>query len=267
MLKKCAVINDLSGFGKCSLTAVIPIISAMGVEVHPLLTAALSNQTAYDSYKSISLTETMMPFIDEWKKMNASFDSILTGFVTDEKQLDVINTFVDIFNDNDTILVVDPVMADNGKLYDGYTTDMCNKIKELCIKADVITPNISELAILVQKEYSDNYDDICSYAKLLLNDGIKNIVVTGYKDGNSISNIIFSDNSIFKVTAKQIGGYYSGTGDIFASIIAGGLTKGITLFDCVTMATSFIEKAVKNTSVDNPNDGVEFEKILGDLIL
>ncbi|MGN0522027.1 MAG: PfkB family carbohydrate kinase, partial [Eubacterium sp.] len=179
MTKKCAVINDISGFGKCSLTAAIPIISAMGVEVHPLATAVLSNQTAYDSYASFSLTDTMLPFIDEWKKLNVSFDSILTGFVTDEKQLDIIGKFIDTFNNDNTLTVVDPVMADNGALYDGYSVEMCDKIRILSKKADVITPNICELAILAKEKYSNDYETIVKYAKKLLNEGIKNIVVTG----------------------------------------------------------------------------------------
>ncbi len=136
-MKKCAVINDLSGFGKCSLGAAIPIISSMGCEVHPLLTAVLSNQT-----------DSMSSFIQQWKRLGASFDAILTGFVCDENQIDIINAFADEFKDDNTIFVVDPVMADNGSLYDCYTPIMCEKIKSLCYKADVITPNTGELAFI-----------------------------------------------------------------------------------------------------------------------
>ena len=154
-MKKCAVINDLSGFGKCSLTAAIPIMSAMGVEVHPLLTAVLSNQTAYESFKSLSLTDTMKPFIEEWKKLGAKFDGILTGFVTDKAQLEIISDFIDEFKDENTLVVADPIMADNGALYDGYDMQMCDVIRDFCFKADVITPNTTELAILANKGNPD----------------------------------------------------------------------------------------------------------------
>lgn len=265
-MKKCAVINDLSGFGKCSLTVEIPIISVMGSEVHPLPTAVLSNQTGYDSYKSLSLTDTMPDFVAEWRKLGVSFDAILTGFVTDIKQLDIINAFVDEFKSDDTLLVVDPVMADNGRLYDGYSMEMCESIKNLCYKADVITPNISELAIIAEEPAGENLDDLISYGKKLISNGIKRIVATGYKENGNISNIIFENGDVRLVTAKEKGGYYSGTGDIFTSIITGGLLRGMSLYDAGALATSFIEKVIMNTDVKDHNDGVEFEKFLADLV-
>lgn len=265
-IKKCAVINDLSGFGKCSLTASIPIISVMGSEVHPLPTAVLSNQTGYDSYKSLSLTDYMRDFIAQWKKLNVSFDAILTGFVTDSAQIDIINTFINEFYGENTTLIVDPVMADNGKLYGGYTPEMCEQVKKLCYKADIITPNIAELAFIAEEEYSENFDDIDSYAKKLLNNGIKNIVVTGYKEDGMISNLVYTGSEFGKASAKLIGGYFSGTGDILSSIITGGVLRGMSLLDCVKLATDFISKVIADTPVINPNDGIYFEKHLGDLL-
>ncbi len=265
-MKKCAVINDLSGFGKCSLTASIPILSAMGAEAHPLPTAVLSNQTAYDSYKSLSLTSVLPDFISEWKKLGVSFDGILTGFVTDKEQVDIISGFIDDFKREGTIVLVDPVMADNGSLYDGYTREMCDKIKALCYKADIITPNIAELAFIAGEEYSEKYDDLISYGKKLVSNGIKNIVVTGYKEGDTISNIVFDGVQVRKVTSKRIGGYFSGTGDITASIIMGGVLRGISITAAAALASAFISKAIENTSCTNHNDGIEFEKFLEDLI-
>lgn len=265
-MKKCAVINDLSGFGKCSLTAAIPIISATGSEVHPLVTAVLSNQTAYESFRSQSLTDTLLPFIDEWKKLGAEFDAILTGFVTDERQLDIINTFADTFKTDDNILIVDPVMADNGSLYDGYTPSMCNKIRSLCKRADIITPNVSELCILADEEPAEDYCTICRYAQKIMSEGAGKIVVTGYKNGKTISNIVFDNGEVLEVSAENIGGYYSGTGDIFVSILTGGILKGMPLYDAVSLAAAFIEKVIKNTAGDNREDGIEFEKFLGELI-
>lgn len=265
-MKKCAIINDLSGFGKCSLTVGIPILSVMGCEAHPLPTAVLSNQTAYDSYESVCLTDYMTPFMNEWIKLNAEFDGILTGFVMDENQIDNINSFIDYFNSASAIVVVDPVMADNGALYDFYTQEMCEKIKALCYKADIITPNISELAILADESYSEKLEDIIAYGKKLIDKGIKRIVATGYKRDDEIFNVVFDNGEVKLAGAKLLGGYYSGTGDILASVIMGGVLRGMSLYDATILATSFIEKAISCTKYSNPEDGVEFERVLGELL-
>ena len=265
-MKKCAVINDLSGFGKCSLTVSIPILSVMGCEAHPLPTAVLSNQTAYSSYSILDFTPYMNDYVSEWCRHSFSFDAILTGFTTSEYQLDIINDIVNRLRGNNTILVVDPVMADNGSLYDGYTDNMCNKIRSLCMKADAITPNIAELAYLVNKPYSEDLDTIISYGEEIVCKGVKGVVVTGYKSGGSISNIVFEENAVNIASAQLHGGYFSGTGDILSSIITGGLLRGMSLFDSTVLATEFIEKAVKNTVNDDPNAGIYFEKFLKDLI-
>ncbi|MDE5985576.1 MAG: pyridoxamine kinase [Eubacterium sp.] len=265
-MKRCAIINDLSGFGKCSLTAAMPIISVMGSEVHPLPTAVLSNQTAYDSFMQRDLTEHMNDYINEWKKLGVTFDAILTGFVTSEKQLDIISCFIDEFKTEKTTVIVDPVMADNGALYSGYTNAMCKKIKQLCHKADIVTPNIAELAFLADEEYSENMDDINHYANKLQCDGIERIVVTGYKSGDMISNLVYDNDDMAIASSALIGGYYSGTGDILASIITGGVLKGMTLVDSVVLATEFISKVIADTDCENHNDGIDFEKHLRDLI-
>ncbi|MGN1124446.1 MAG: pyridoxamine kinase [Eubacterium sp.] len=266
-MKKCAVINDLSGFGKCSLTASIPILSAMGCEVHPLVTAVLSNQTAYDSFKSFSLTDTMSGFIDEWKKLSASFDAVLTGFVTDERQLDIISGFIDDFKTDSTIVVVvDPVMADNGRLYDGYTKRLCDKVKKLCFKADIITPNTSELSIIAGEPNCKTLDDVIRCGNSLVSSGIEKIVVTGLEADGEIINTVFENGNVKTVRVKQTGGYYSGTGDVFASVITGAVLRGMTLYDATVLACEFIKKSIEATDVINHNDGISFEKNLGDLI-
>lgn len=265
-MKKCAVINDLSGFGKCSLGVALPVISVMGSEVHPLPTAVLSNQTGYDSYSSVSLTDSMNDFMAEWDKLGVSFDGIMTGFVSDEKQLDIISSFVDRFKTEDNILLVDPVMADNGALYDGYTIEMCSKIRKLCFKADIITPNAAELAFLADEPYSEDVDTVVSYAKKLAKEGMKSIVVTGCKNGEMLSNIVLENGKCDIASVKETGGYYSGTGDILASVVMGGILRGMRLFDAVSLACGFIEKSILATDCENHNEGINFEKYLGDLI-
>ena len=163
-------------------------------------------------------------------------------------------------------MIVDPVMADNGALYSGYTNAMCKKIKQLCHKADIVTPNIAELAFLADEEYSENMDDINHYANKLQCDGIERIVVTGYKSGDMISNLVYDNDDMAIASSALIGGYYSGTGDILASIITGGVLKGMTLVDSVVLATEFISKVIADTDCENHNDGIDFEKHLRDLI-
>lgn len=261
-MKSCAVINDLSGFGKCSLGVAIPIISAMGCEVHSLPTAVLSNQTGYDSYDIVSLTDSMSRFINHWKRLGASFNAILTGFVSDEKQLDIISGFADDFKNSDTLIIVDPVMADNGALYDCFTMSMCEKIKKLCYKADVITPNIAELALIAEEPYSENCDEIKKYCAKLINKGIKSIVVTGLKSDDKISNIVYDSTGCEIITGKLSGGYFSGTGDIFSSIVTGGLMRGLSLSESAKLAADFISMCAADTEGRSGNDGVNFEKFL-----
>ena len=139
-MKKIAVINDISGFGKCSLAVSLPIISALGIECNPIPTAILSNQTGYDDFYSVDFTENMTPYIDVWKKQNVHFDAILTGYLASEKQVDVILDFIEHFKGENTLVFVDPIMADDGVLYDTYDKKLCEKVKMLTKKADIIAP-------------------------------------------------------------------------------------------------------------------------------
>ena len=152
-MKKIAVINDLSGFGKCSLTVALPILSAMGVECNPIPTAILSNQTGFDDFYSVDFTPHLTPYIDMWKKQNVHFDAILTGYLGSEKQVDIILDFIYHFGKN-SLVFVDPVMADDGVLYDTYDDALCEKVKALTKKANIITPNLTELCILCGVDYS-----------------------------------------------------------------------------------------------------------------
>lgn len=208
----------------------------------------------------------MPGFIEEWQRLGTHFDGIMTGFVTDVKQLEIIESFIDTFKAENTVLLVDPVMADNDRLYDGYTQDMCIRINKLCHKADIITPNIAELAVLAGKPYSTRLDDIKAYARQLQREGIEKIVVTGYKDGNKISNLVFDGDSLNIATSDIHGGYYSGTGDITASVILGGVLRGMSLIDAASLATKFIEASIISTSTSDGNDGIDFEEHLGELL-
>ena len=272
MVKKIAVINDLSGFGKCSLSVALPIISSMGMECVALPTAILSNQTGFDSFYSVDFTNHLTPFIDEWKKQNAEFDAILTGYLGSEKQVDIIIDFIDHFGKN-ALVFVDPVMADDGVVYDTYNDVLCEKVKALAKKANIITPNLTELCILCGADYNEiskeeNYHKIEALAQSLLSDTTKTVIVTGVKTNDKIFNIIVDENSTNVVKSTLLKGSYSGTGDIFSSVVCGGVVNGKSVTDAVTLATEFIAKSIKSTptKLDYEPDGVNFQKQLEMLI-
>ncbi|MBQ4645343.1 MAG: pyridoxamine kinase [Clostridia bacterium] len=272
-MKKIAVINDISGFGKCSLAVSLPIISALGLECNPIPTAILSNQTGYDDFYSVDFTENMSPYIDVWKKQNVHFDAILTGYLASEKQVDIILDFIENFKDENTLVFVDPVMADDGVLYDTYDEKLCEKVKMLAKKADVITPNLTELCILCDSDYNEiskenSIEKITEIASSLLNKTTKTVIITGVKTGDEICNIIVEKCSVNLVKSRLLNGSYSGTGDIFSSIVCGGITKGMNIFDAVKLATDFIYNSIKSTptELDYEPNGVNFQSSLEMLI-
>lgn len=271
-MKKIAVINDLSGFGKCSLTVALPIISAMGLECNPIPTAILSNQTGFDNFHSVDFTNHLIPYIDVWKKQNVKFDAILTGYLASEKQVDIILDFINCFGKN-SLVFVDPVMADDGVLYDTYDEKLCKKVKKLTKKANIITPNLTELCILCGVDYKEiikeeNYEKIQVLARSLLSDTTHTVIVTGIKRMGKVTDLIVSNEQMGTINHKLLNGSYSGTGDIFSSIVCGGITKGMDIIDAVTLATDFICCSIKNTPTEleyEPN-GVNFQKHLEMLI-
>lgn len=271
-MKKIAVINDLSGFGKCSLTVALPIISVLGIEACPLPTAVLSNQTGFESFYCADFTENISPYIDVWKKQNVKFDAILTGYLASEKQVDVILDFIDHFGEN-SLVFVDPIMADDGMLYDTYNAELCEKVKMLTEKANIITPNLTELCILCGADYNEIAKENCvekisELAKSLLTKTTRTVIVTGVKKNDEICNIIIEENGTSVVKSRFLKGSFSGTGDIFSSIVCGAVINGKSVVDAVTLATEFIFKSIKNTptELDYEPNGVNFQEHLEMLI-
>ena len=271
-MKKVAVINDISGFGKCSLTVSLPVLSALGLECNPIPTAILSNQTGYDDFYAVDFTENMTPYIDIWKKQNVRFDAILTGYLASEKQVDVILDFINHFG-NDSLVFVDPVMADDGVLYDTYDNTLCEKVKALAKRANIITPNLTELCILCDADFKEISTDndiqkISNLALSLLNETTKTVVVTGIKNNNEIINLIVQESGTNTVKSTLLNGSYSGTGDIFSSIVCGGITNGMDVLSAVKLATEFITESIKSTptALDYEPCGVNFQKKLEMLI-
>lgn len=279
MTKKLAVINDLSGFGRCSLTAAISTISAMGVQPCPLPTAILSAQTGYSSYYCDDYTDKMRFIKQEWEKMGVEFDGICTGFVASEHQIEIILDFVKTFRKKKTFLLVDPVMGDNGKTYSIFTENLRERMKELAWSADVVVPNLTELCLLTNTDFGmiQNLVDrkavleaVGQMAGNVIKRGPKLVVVTGVRFYDEVDQVEKVGN--LAVVGKQrffsgfpyIGGSYSGTGDLFASVIAAGIARGDTIGDSMELAGAFIEAAIADSVKENVprNDGVNYEQYL-----
>jgi pyridoxine kinase len=281
MTKKIAVINDLSGFGRCSLTAAISVLSAMGVSACPLPTAILTAQTEYPSYYCDDYTDKMDIYRKEWLKMGQKFDGIYTGFVASEAQIGHIFNFIDTFRTSDTFLLVDPVMGDDGITYDIFTPSLLSKMKELALKADIITPNMTELCLLTDYDYynltaiTDTeklMDQILLLGKKLCNMGPSHVIVTGIQftgtDGiRSMGNLYISATEHALVAFPYIGGSYSGTGDLFACVLLGGRLGGDDESSAIRFASEYISRVMEYTSqFDTPErEGVAFEHFMADL--
>lgn len=273
-IKKVAVINDLSGFGKCSLSAAISVLSVMGHEACPMPTAVLTNQTGYKDFYSVDMTDAMPNYVRMWQMLGKSFDAIYSGFVSSERQIEIISDFIEKFRTSDTLVLVDPVMGDNGKSYATYTKSICDKMCSLAKSADIITPNLTEFCIITDTdyEYLNSFEQsnlflekISDVAMSYIKTTGQQLVVTGINAGNMLYNGVFmTDRQPAFISSAQYGNGFSGTGDLMASIICGSLLNGTDLFEAVKKASAFIEKSVVDTiqnSYDR-NDGINFEKYL-----
>ena len=265
-MKKIAVINDLSGFGKCSLSAALPIISAHKIQCCPLPTGIFSNQTGYESFKSVSMTPYLRDFTAEWKKLGVSFDGILTGFIPDSVQGEIILEFIDEFKSENTLLAVDPIMGDDGEIYPCYNGESIAAVKALAEKADLITPNVTELALLCGDSADASYsvNDIETKCKTL---GNKYIVVTGIELENGLlGNAVYDGERFEIVKAKKLGLHFSGTGDIFSAFVTSECVNATDIFTAVQKASAFIEKAIELTDCDKSlhynADGIDFEQLI-----
>lgn len=269
--KKIAIVNDMTGFGRCSIAAQLPIISAMKIQCCPLPTAVLSAHTGFPSFFFDDYTSKMKEYMNNWKELNISFDGIATGFLGSKEQIDVVVEFMEKFKDNNTIVVVDPVMGDYGKLYATYTKEMCNEMKKLLKYADIITPNLTEACRLLDIEYPKRQlseKELEEIAKALCKKGPDKVVITGLQYDGEIQNFVYEKDSGYNVVnVKKIGEDRSGTGDVFTAIIISSVVKGTSLVDAVKKATEFISKTIKYTAELNTpvTDGLCFEEYLTEL--
>ncbi|MBU3183394.1 pyridoxamine kinase [Clostridium estertheticum] len=269
--KKIAIVNDFTGFGRCSIAVALPIISAMKIQCCPLPTAILSAHTGFSSFFFDDYTPHMRDYMNNWKELNLQFDGICTGFLGSKEQIDVVVEFLCNFKTKDTIVMVDPVMGDYGKLYSTYTQEMCDEMKKLIKYADVMTPNLTEACRLLDIPYPEktlNPEQLENIAKELCKKGPNKIVITGLQHNGSIRNFIYETGKPYTIIeVKKIGEDRSGTGDVFSSIVVANIVKGVDIVTAVKKATDFISKAINYTAKigTSVHDGICFEEYLTDL--
>lgn len=269
MIKKVAAINDLSGMGKCSLSVALPILSALKVQCCPIPTAILSNQTGFNEYTFLDLTNEIENYYQTWRKLSLNIDTIYSGFLGSINQIDIVIHFIK--ENPNALVIVDPVLGDDGVLYPIFNSNTCLKMKELVKHSNLITPNLTEACLLIDKESRKDYneEDLVDIAKSLCDLGPEKVIITGIIKDDMIYNLSYDreTESYFFYGLKYDKRSYSGTGDIFVSIICALITNNYDLEFAVKVASDFIYKCVSYTTLyeKDRNQGVMFEVFLNDL--
>lgn len=273
--KRVAAIHDLSGFGKCSLTVALPILSAAGIETSALPTAILSTHTGgISGYTYHDLTEDMRPVMKHWKSLDIKFDAIYTGFLGSFEQLDIVKEFFDAFRQEDNLILVDPVMGDNGELYTVFTREFAVGMRMLCQKADIIVPNLTEAALLLDEPFHPGpytHAYIESLLRKLGALGPQKVVLTGVyfkEDELGAATYDRTTDTIDYVFTQKIPGYYHGTGDVFASALLSALLNDFSLIDAAAIAVHFTTDSIRRTykAKTDYRFGVNFEQSFPDFL-
>lgn len=274
---RIAAIQDISGFGRCSLTVVLPVLSAMGSQCCPLLTASLSAHTAFppsDKATFLDLTGQMEGTTAHWAELGVTFDAIYSGFLGSADQIRIIERFYQQFRGEHTRVLVDPVMGDHGKPYRTCTPDLCAKMRQLADQADCITPNRTEAALLLDEDYANRPTEetgIRNWLERLSLDGKRSVVLTGV----SLTEGQIGAGYFDRITgttgfamAHQEPAHFPGTGDLFASVLLGALMRGDELPGSVRQAVDFVQRCVACTLEvgTQPLEGVQFEPLLKELV-
>lgn len=270
MDKRLLTIQDISCVGQCSLTVALPVISACGIETAVLPSSVLSNHTAFDSWTFADLTGGMEDILNQWKKESISFSAFYTGYVS-AAQIPIIRKIIRETARKDALVIVDPVMADNGKMYAGFGSDFPEKMAQLCNGADVILPNITEACFLLGLEYpGEQYDRafIEKMCKSLCALGAKSVVLTGVSfEAGKLGVAVYDGSFADYYFAERLPVQMHGTGDVFASSFAGALCNGRSLFDSARLAADFVVESIKATLGDKEHwYGVKFEKAIPYLV-
>ena len=272
-MKRILTIQDISCLGKCSLTIALPVISALGVETVILPTAVLSTHTMFKNFTVKDLSDQIEPITEHWLSEDVHFDAIYTGYLGTVEQINQMKELFKKFKKDDTLIFIDPVMADNGKLYPAFDMDYVKKNKELCGEADIIVPNITEAAFMTGMEYKEEYDE--SYIKDMLaalsDFGAKISVLTGVSLSEGKTGVYGYDSEkddYFIYQNDRIDATYHGTGDLFSSTCIGEICRGKSWQDAMKIAADYTAKTISVT-LENPEKpwyGVDFEATIPDLL-
>ncbi len=267
--KRVLAINDISCFGKCSLTVALPILSAAGIETCVLPTAVLSAHTAFPDYTFCDLTENMLPQATHWEKLGLTFSGIYSGYLGSIRQVAIVEEIISRFPSD--FVLVDPVMGDNGALYAGFDYAFVAEMKRLVKKAGVIVPNMTEAAFLADVPYepvhTDAYVETVAERLKSLADG--NIVITGVEKAlGMVATAVVHKQNISYIEREKFDAFYSGSGDVFASTLAGAMINGAPLDDAAELATDFVIACMRETkrTSGSRNYGLNFEACMGNLI-
>ena len=273
LLKRIAAIHDISGVGKCSLTVVLPIISAAGIECSVMPTAVLSTHTGgFEGFTFRDLTDDMMGMAEHWKKEDIRFDAFYSGYLGSLGQIEIVRNIFEMFRTPETLIVVDPVMGDNGALYSMFTSDHVTGMAQLCGHAGVIVPNRTEAAFMLGREYADGpmtQGEVDGLLAALAGLGAGQIVLTGVYFGDDDLGAACYDAKTGKtdyVISGRIEGMYHGTGDVFGSFLTGALMRGRSLTEATRIAVDCTCAAIRLTAQDGtgPRMGVRFESVLSE---
>ena len=265
--KKIAVINDITGFGRCSLAVSQPIISYLGIQCCPVPTSILSNHTGFEQFFFDDYTDKMQEYIDQWKILDLHFSGIMVGFLGSIRQIEIVKKFLEDFKDEDTKVLIDPAMGENGKPYPTYTREMCEETREFVKHADIITPNVTEACILTGTGYREQFEmqELYTMAEKLVELGARHVVISGVDLKEKVGNIVATHELAPQlVTHPKAGDFRSGTGDIYASIIAADMINQVRFIDSVKKAGHFVKEALIATErLQIPKtDGLAFEEVL-----
>jgi pyridoxine kinase len=272
-LKRVLAIHDISGVGKCSLTVALPIISAAGAECAVMPTAVLSTHTGgFRDYTFRDLTDDMLPMARHWQSEGIAFDALYSGYLGSLGQIEIVKSVFDLFRTQDTLIMIDPVMADHGRLYSRFTGEHVRGMAGLCAHADIIVPNRTEAAFMLGREYRDGVqsrEEVRELLGALTELGAGKVVMTGVQLSEREYGAACFDSGTERVDYAMnahIPGVYHGTGDVFGSFLLGGLMRGLALPDAMKIAVDCTVAAIKLTAEDGEpaRMGVRFEPVLAD---
>lgn len=272
--KRLLTIQDISCIGKCSLTIALPVISSLGVETAVLPTALLSTHTLFDGFTFLDLTDQMIPVTDQWKRLGFTFDTIYSGYLGSVKQMEIVQDIIRKFQGSQSpLVIIDPVMADYGKLYTGFDEAFAKQYAAFCGCADIILPNLTEAHYLTGLPYLERYGEnyILDLLKALCALGPEWAVLTGVSLREGRTGAMAKNSRTGEVVScftDRIPGNYHGTGDLFASVVAGALTRGLPLKKALRLAVDYVRETIRVTQASGKPDsyGVEFEATLPMLI-